>query len=135
MSDQSPLDVEVVQMLDADLAGEGAVGSVKDILCGNADAVAGGLANQLQVERRRRDDNLHGRVELCRVQVLDELPETLASPVPVQSQTIPAAGHRLVEDTGPARFCSPQAGYFGILRYLHLKVPPHKELARHVGRA
>jgi len=58
VSQQCPLDLGLLELCDADLAGEGAVGLVEDILCAYADLFADMLAGEEEVEGGRGDDDL-----------------------------------------------------------------------------
>jgi hypothetical protein len=71
VAQDGPGDVAVLELGDRDLAGEGAVGLVEDVLGSDFDARAEVLADQEEVERWRGDDNLGVGVQLSLVQVLD----------------------------------------------------------------
>jgi hypothetical protein len=83
-----PGDVAVLELVDRDLASEGAVGLVEDVLRSDFDAGAEVLPDQEEVERGRSDDNLGVGVQLGLVQVLDDGLDSL-------NVTIPAGNERL----------------------------------------
>ena len=58
VAEDGPVDATVLELGDADLAGEGAVGLVKDVLGGNLDARLEVLAHEEEVESRRSDHHL-----------------------------------------------------------------------------
>lgn len=58
MAEDGPVDVGVLELRDADLTGEGAVGLVVDVLGGDLDLLAEGVADLEEVERGGRDDDL-----------------------------------------------------------------------------
>jgi hypothetical protein len=82
VTDDSPVDVGVLQLLDTDLTGESTVGLVEDVLGSNADLLVGELAGEGEVEGGRSDDNLSGGVELGFVEVLDDVGDALDNTVP-----------------------------------------------------
>lgn len=61
VAEDGPVDVAILELGDADLAGEGTVGLVEDVLGGNLDVLAELVADELEVDCRRGDD------DLCRV--------------------------------------------------------------------
>lgn len=58
VAEDGPGDAGVLELLNGDLAGEGAVGLVVDVLGGDLETLAQVLAGQLQVQRRRSNDDL-----------------------------------------------------------------------------
>lgn len=82
VADDGPVDLGILELLDADLTGESTVGLVEDVLGGNADLVGGSLAGSEQVEGGRGDDHLGGLVELGLVEVVDDGGNALGSTVP-----------------------------------------------------
>lgn len=86
VAEDGPVDVEVLELLDGDLAGVGAVGLVEDVLGGDLDVVLDALADEGEVEGGRGDDNLNVGVEGGVVQVVDNLLDGRAGPVPVRSR-------------------------------------------------
>jgi hypothetical protein len=59
VAQDGPVHAQVLELRHADLAGEGAVGLVIDVLRSHLDAGLGELfARELEIERRRGDDNL-----------------------------------------------------------------------------
>lgn len=83
MANDNPVNLGVLQLLDADLAGESTVGLVKDVLGSNADLRVGEAAGEGEVEGGGRDDDLGGIVELGRVEVLHDVGDALSNTVPV----------------------------------------------------
>jgi hypothetical protein len=59
-----PRDVAVLELRDGDLAGEGAVRLVEDVLGGDFEAGAEMLAREEEVEGGGRDDDLWGNISL-----------------------------------------------------------------------
>lgn len=82
MSDQSPIDLRITELIHADLARESAIGLIKHILRRDADILLCELADQEQVERGRGNDDFDGGIELGRVEVVDEIRQTLGGAVP-----------------------------------------------------
>lgn len=60
VAEEGPGDVGVLELLHGDLAGEGSVGSVEDVLCCDLDAGAEVLTGEKEVEERWCNDNLCG---------------------------------------------------------------------------
>lgn len=58
VAEDGPGDASVLELIDGDLTGEGAVGLVVDVLSGDLEALAQVLAGQGQVQRRGSDDDL-----------------------------------------------------------------------------
>jgi len=58
VADEGPGNAALLELLSRDLAGEGTVGLVEDVLSGNLEALAEVLACEKEVERGRSDDNL-----------------------------------------------------------------------------
>lgn len=58
VAEDGPGDAGVLELLNGDLAGEGAVGLVVDVLSSDLDALAQVLAGQEQVQRGRSNDDL-----------------------------------------------------------------------------
>lgn len=58
VAEDDPVDVAVLELGDGDLAGEGTVGLVEDVLGGDLDVLAEGLADKREVDGGRRDNNL-----------------------------------------------------------------------------
>lgn len=73
MSEDNPLDVAILELRDADLAREGAVRLVEDVLRRDFDALAQVLAREEEVERGRRDDDFGVGVAFGVVEVADEV--------------------------------------------------------------
>lgn len=61
VAEDGPGDAGVLELADADLAGEGAVGLVEDVLGGDLDVLAKEVAGEEEVEGGRGDDDLCGR--------------------------------------------------------------------------
>lgn len=58
VAEDDPVDVAVLELGDGYLAGEGTVGLVEDVLGGDLDVLAEGLADEREVDGGRRDNNL-----------------------------------------------------------------------------
>lgn len=58
VAEDGPVDAAVLEVLDRDLAGEGAVRLVVDVLGGDADVLLGLLTDEEEVEGRRGNDGL-----------------------------------------------------------------------------
>lgn len=58
VAEDDPVDVAILELGDGDLAGEGTVGLVEDVLGGDLDVLAEGLTDEREVDGRRRDNNL-----------------------------------------------------------------------------
>jgi len=82
VSDESPVDLEVLELLDADLTSESTVGLVENVLGGDADVVVGDLAGELQVGSGRGDDDLGVGIKLGRVEVVDDGGDAAGNTVP-----------------------------------------------------
>jgi hypothetical protein len=85
VAEQGPGDVRVLELGDGDLAGEGAVGLVEDVLGGDLDALAGVLAGEEEVEGGRGDDDLGVGVDLGVVELVDDVGDRLNGAVPGRS--------------------------------------------------
>lgn len=58
VSKDGPVDVEVLELRDRDLASESTVGLVEDVLGGDLNLLAEGLADEREVESGRRNNDL-----------------------------------------------------------------------------
>lgn len=58
VAEDGPVDVDILELRDGDLASESTVGLVEDVLGGNLDVLAESLADEGEVESRRGDNNL-----------------------------------------------------------------------------
>lgn len=114
MSEDGPGDVAVLELVDGDLAGEGAVGLVEDVLGGDFDALAEVLAGDEQVEGWRGDDDFGVGVAFGVIEALDDVFDGLDRAVP---------GSELLEMF--------QRGRSVKLQSIHLEVTAHEELASH----
>ena len=85
VTNDNPVDVGVLQLLNTDLTGESTVGLVEDVLSSDTNLLIGDLTGKGQVESGRGDDNLGGGVELSRVEVVDDGGDTVSTTVPVQN--------------------------------------------------
>lgn len=83
MSNDSPVDLKVPELLNADFTSESTVGLVEDVLSSNTNLLVGDLAGELQVESGRGDDDLGVGVELGRVEVFDDGGDAVGNTVPV----------------------------------------------------
>jgi hypothetical protein len=82
VSDKSPGDLDILELVDADLTSESTVGPVEDVLSRDGNVGVRELAGEVQVEERRGNDNLRGGVELGGVEVVDDGLDGLGSTVP-----------------------------------------------------
>lgn len=82
MTNKSPVDVDVLELVNANLASESAIGLVEDILSSNAELLVGELAGEGEVEGRRGDDDLSGGVELSGVEIVNDGLDALNRAVP-----------------------------------------------------
>lgn len=82
MADESPVDLGILQLLDADLAGESAIRLIEDVLGSNAELFVGELAGEGEVEGGRGDDDLGGGVEFSGVEVVNDGLDALDGAVP-----------------------------------------------------
>lgn len=83
MTNDGPVDLDITELLNTDLTGESTIGLVEDVLGGDADLLAGGLAGGEQVEGGGRDNHLGGLVQLGGIEVLDDGGNAVRSTVPV----------------------------------------------------
>lgn len=83
MSDDSPVNLGIAELLNTDLSGESTVGLVVDVLGGNTDLGVGKLAGQSEVDGGGRDDDLGAVVELCGIEVLHDVGDALSNTVPL----------------------------------------------------
>lgn len=88
VSNESPVDLEILELLDADFTGESTVGLVEDVLGSDTDVVVGDLAGERQVGSGGRDDDLGVGVELGRVEVVDDGGDAVGNTVPILCQYI-----------------------------------------------
>lgn len=113
VAEDGPVNLAVEELRDGELSGEGAVGLVVDVLGGNANLGAEGVADEDQVDGAGRDNDLYGlwlgmvgdegcgqddkkqqgkrtnrRVELGVVQVVDDILDGRHGAVPVSQQTL-----------------------------------------------
>lgn len=120
MAENGPVDLGVLELINANLTSEGTVGLVEDVLGGNAELLVGEIAGVREVEGGRGDDDLGGVVELSGIEVVDDGLDALSRAVPMWlSASCPAGGmegHR-----GASR------GNWVTSAYI-LKFPPTKNL-------
>jgi len=83
VADDSPVDLGVAELLNANLTGESTVGLVVDILSGHADLGVGQAAGEGEIEGGGRDDDLSVGVELGGVEVLHDVGDALLRAVPM----------------------------------------------------
>ena len=88
VADERPGDVGVLELGDGDLASEGTVGLVEDVLGGNLNALASVLAGEEEVEGGRRDDDLGVGVDLGVVELVDDVLDRLNGAVPVRRGSV-----------------------------------------------
>lgn len=82
VSDKGPGDLDILELVDADLTSESTVGPVEDVLSRDGNVGVRELAGEVQVEERRGNDNLRGGVELGGVEIVDDGLDGLGSTVP-----------------------------------------------------
>jgi hypothetical protein len=73
VAEDGPVDLTVLELGDGDLASESTVRLVVDVLGGNLDILAESVADEREVEGRRRDNDLSVLVEVSVVEVVDNL--------------------------------------------------------------
>ena len=83
MAENSPVDVGILELLNANLTSEGTVGLVEDVLGGNTELLVGKVAGVGEVEGGRGDDDLAVVVELSGVEVADDGLDALGRAVPM----------------------------------------------------
>lgn len=83
VANDNPVDLGVLQLLDADLAGESTVGLVEDVLGSNTDLGVGQAAGEGEIEGGGRDDDLGVGVELGGVEIVHDVGDALSNTVPV----------------------------------------------------
>lgn len=83
VADDSPVNLGIAELLNADLSGESTVGLVVDVLGGNTDLGVGKLAGQSEVDGGGRDDDLGAVVELGGIEVLHDVGDALSNTVPL----------------------------------------------------
>lgn len=86
VADDSPVNLVITELLNADLAGESTVGLVVDVLGSNTDLGVGKLAGQSEVDGGGRDDDLSGVVELGGIEVVHDVSDALSNTVPFECQ-------------------------------------------------
>lgn len=84
MTNQSPPNLSIPELLNTNLTGVGTVRLVIDVLGGDADSVIGQFTGQQEVDGGRGDDDLGLRVELGVVEVVDDGFGALDGTVPGQ---------------------------------------------------
>lgn len=88
VAEKGPGDVGVLELRNGDLAGEGTVGLVEDVLGSDLDALAGVLAGEEEVEGGRGDDDLGVGVDLGVVELVDNVLDRLNGAVPVRRAAV-----------------------------------------------
>lgn len=129
MSNESPVDLEILKLLNADLTGECTIRLVEDVLGSDADVVVGDLAGERQVGSGGRDDDLGVGVELGRVEVVDDGGDAVGNTVPILCQY------------NPVKWCvmyysyAVNVGDGGVAGQMYiLKLPPMKNWRGMMGR-
>lgn len=128
MSDNNPVNLSILELLNADFTSESTVGLVEDVLGGNANLGVGSLAGKEEVEGRGGDDDFDGGVELGLIEVLDDGGDGVSDTVPIVAPRMLVAVH--------LRFgmMKLRGGLRGIgFELIHLEVTTDEELARHFG--
>lgn len=82
VANNHPIDANIPQLLNADLARECAVRLIVDVLRGDADRRVGELPSERQVQRRRRDDDLCVRIARSGVEVVDNRLDGVCDSIP-----------------------------------------------------
>lgn len=118
MTDDSPVDLSILELLNADLSGESTVGLVVDVLGSNADLRVGELAGQGEVEGGGRDDDLSGVVELGGIEVVHDVGDALGNTVPARG-SIAWSLQLHIDKDGGANVAKLEVTYI-------LKLPPTK---------
>jgi hypothetical protein len=72
VSNNSPIDVRIPQLLDTQLPREGAIGFIEHILGGNTNLGVGELAYQEEIQRWRGNDDFSAGIELGGVEIGDD---------------------------------------------------------------
>jgi hypothetical protein len=83
VADDSPVNLVITELLNADLSSESTVGLVVDVLGSNTDLGVGELAGQSEVDGGGRDDDLGAVVELSGIEVLHDFGDALSNTVPL----------------------------------------------------
>lgn len=86
VADDSPVNLVIAELLNADLASESTVGLVVDVLGSNTDLRVGKLAGQSEVDGGGRDDDLGGVVELGGIEVVHDVSDALSNTIPFEGQ-------------------------------------------------
>lgn len=82
VAEHSPGDLAVLELGNTNLAGEGAIGLVKDVLRGHLNLPAQVLARKQQVERGRGDDDFGIGVQLGGIEVGYDVLDLLDGAIP-----------------------------------------------------
>lgn len=83
VADDSPVNLGIAELLNADLSGESTIGLVVDVLGSNTDLGVGKLAGQSEVDGGGRDDDLGAVVKLGGIEVLHDVGDALSNTVPL----------------------------------------------------
>ena len=124
VTNHNPVNLGILELLNADLASESTIGLVEDILSGNANLRIGQAAGECEVQGWRGDDDLGGGVKAGLVEVLHDVGDALRNTVPlglVNCTFLRTPGYswdRGVQDCGVAE---------AYVTYI-LKLPPTKNL-------
>jgi hypothetical protein len=86
VSHNSPINLGILELLHAQFTGKSAVGLVVDVLRRHGDRGVGEFAGKCEVDGRRGDDDLGGRVALGVVDVGDDGFDGVGDSVPAQCQ-------------------------------------------------
>jgi hypothetical protein len=128
VSDNDPVNLSILELLNANFTGESTVGLVEDILGSNANLGVGSLAGEEEVESGGGDDDLDGGVELGLVEVLNDGGDGVSDTVPIIASTMSVA---VQLQAGMVKL---RGGLRGIeSELIHLEVTTDEELARHSG--
>jgi hypothetical protein len=127
VSDNSPVNLSILELLNADFTGESTVGLVEDVLGGNANLGVGSLAGMEEVEGRGGDDDFDGGVKLGLIEVFNDGGDGV-------SDTVPIISPRKLVTVRLRAGMKLRGGLRGIgLGLIHLEVTTDEELARHFG--
>lgn len=123
-----PVDLSILQLLDTDFTGEGTIGLVEHVLGRDTQLLVGKLAGEGQVQRGRRDDDLRVGVKVGGVEVVDDGGDTVRNTVPVENWSI--LGFLECDNAQEAAM----EGFTAGQSIVHLEVTTDEELARHDGQ-
>lgn len=89
-----PVDLEILQLLNTDFTGERAIGLVEHVLSRDTQLLVGKLTGEGQVQRGGRDDDLRVGVQVGSVEVVHDGGDTVRNTVPIENWSIPGMDPR-----------------------------------------